>query len=135
MCVSVYKCVRLFVCLCVCVCACLFACVRVGMFVCAFVFVHLSVCMRVCVFACVYVRRHVCMVRTGVCVCVYGAHRRVCVCLCVSVCVFVLHVDEKPQRLPECFPGWLSGCLAFLIFNQEGSMAYHTFILAFRLVM
>ena len=105
----------------VCVCFCAFKCVHACM----------CVCVRLCAQTCVYgAHRRVC-----VCVCVYGAHRRVCVCLCVSVCVFVLHGDEKPQRLPECFPGWLSGCLAFLIFNQEGSMAYHTFILAFRLVM
>ena len=69
MCLYVYSCVYVCVCICVYTCMCV-VCICMSMYVCVCECVY--VCVNVCVFVCVYV--YVC-----VCMCI-------CVCVCALVC-------------------------------------------------
>ena len=107
-CACLRLCVRAFVCVCICVCVrlcvCAFVCVHVWVCmyvfvsICAFICVLVCTCMYLCVLVwvhkivlcvhdCVFVL-YICMY---VCDCVCMYYVCICLCVCVCVCVCVLH--------------------------------------------
>ena len=106
MCVGLFECVNVFVCMRVCLCACQRVYVRVRVYICE--------SLRLCVCVRVYVQVNV----MCVCACLFV---NACVCGCVGVCVCVYAREPTQHPVPRARGSLITSCCSAETHRQPGS--------------